>query len=391
MSSTGRRVSAASLMAPFVLGRDALDIRAAYADMRKRYVPLGHVATSLFDIALHDGKAKTSGQPIYRMLGASRDEIRAYASSPLLPSDQAYIDYCRQRYEQGFRAIKIHPYCVFDDDMRLVRTLIETFAERSIGWSLDVDGMYTFDQALRMGRVLDEAGWEFMEAPLPDTDLGGYKALTDALDLDVICSGNSFPDPQLIEFALQMGAWDRSRFDVTGIGGFTGAGEVVAAISSPRQDLRSAELGIHPHAGGEPAPDARSFDLPRLRAGHTGRDVRIRRQSRSYARTRTASSARAACPGWGSRWTGSGSSPASTRGARSRHDGQDRAGGGGVPPGPAGPPTTASRAAIGTSSLSPRATTGSRALAKATHRPRSSRRRSRWRLTIIWPRGSAPS
>ena len=91
--------SAASLMAPFVLGRDAFDIRAAYADMRKRYVPLGHIATSLFDIALHDGKAKTSGQPIYRMLGASRDEIRAYASSPLLSSDQAYIDYCRQMYE----------------------------------------------------------------------------------------------------------------------------------------------------------------------------------------------------------------------------------------------------------------------------------------------------
>ena len=76
--------SAASLMAPFVLGRDAFDIRAAYADMRKRYVPLGHVATSLFDIALHDGKAKTSGQPIYRMLGASRDEIRAYAFEPVV-------------------------------------------------------------------------------------------------------------------------------------------------------------------------------------------------------------------------------------------------------------------------------------------------------------------
>ena len=91
--------SAACLMAPFVLGRDAFDIRAAYADMRKRYVPLGHVATSLFDIALHDGKAKTSGQPIYRMLGASRDEIRAYASSPLLRTDQAYVNYCRQMYE----------------------------------------------------------------------------------------------------------------------------------------------------------------------------------------------------------------------------------------------------------------------------------------------------
>ena len=221
--------SAASLMAPFVLGKDVFDTRAVYVDMRKGYVPLGHIATSLFDIALHDGKAKTLGQPIYKMLGASRDQIRAYASSPLLPTDKAYVDYCRQMCEQGYRAIKIHPYCLFDDDMRLVRTLIETFAGYTIGWSLDVDEAYTFDQALRMGHILDEAGWEFFEAPLPDTDLNGYKALTNALDLDVVCGGNSLPNVQLIEFALEMGAWDRSRFDVTGIGGFTGAGEVAAA------------------------------------------------------------------------------------------------------------------------------------------------------------------
>ena len=224
--------AAASILAPFVLGRDACDIHAAYADMRKRYVPLGHVATSLFDIALHDGKAKTLGQPVCRMLGESRDKVHAYASSPLLRTDRAYIDYCGSMCEKGYSAIKIHPYCVFDDDMRLVRTLVGTFAGKRIGWSLDVDGAYTFDQALRMGQVLDDAGWEFFEAPLPDADLGGYKALADALDLDVICGGNTLPHPQLIEFALQMGAWDRSRFDVTGIGGFTGAGEVAAATQA---------------------------------------------------------------------------------------------------------------------------------------------------------------
>ena len=221
--------SAASLMAPFVLGRDAFDTRAAYADMRKRYVPLGHSATSLFDIALHDGKAKSIDKQMYRMLGAARHEVPAYASSPLLPTDRAYIDYCRDMLELGYRTIKIHPYCMFDDDARLVRTLVEEFAGRDINLSLDADGMYSFEQALWMGRLLDGTGWEFFEAPLPDTDLRGYKALADALNLDVVCSGNSLPNPQLIEFALEMGAWDRSRFDVTGIGGFTGAGEVVAA------------------------------------------------------------------------------------------------------------------------------------------------------------------
>ena len=223
--------SAASLMAPFVLGRDAFDTRTAYDDMRRRYVPLGHAATSLFDIALHDGKAKsqTPPTPLYRMLGVARHEISAYASSPLLPSDSANVDYCHRMLDAGYRAIKIHPYCVFEKDVTLVRTLAEEFDGRAIGLSLDSDGMYTRDQALRMGRILDDAGWEFFEAPLPDADLAGYRALADALDLDVICGGNTLLDARLIDHGLSMGAWDRSRFDVTGIGGFTGAGDAVAA------------------------------------------------------------------------------------------------------------------------------------------------------------------
>ena len=168
---------AAALMAPFVLGRDALDIGAAYRDMRRRYVPLGHLATSLFDIALHDGKAKSLNQPLYKMLGAARHEIRAYASSPLLPSDQAYVDYCRKMLNDGYRALKIHPYCMVEDDERLLRALIEEFGEQDIGWSFDADGSYTHAEAHRIGQTLDAAGWEFFEAPLPDTDLRGYKNL----------------------------------------------------------------------------------------------------------------------------------------------------------------------------------------------------------------------
>ncbi len=220
--------SSASLMAPFVLGRNILEIPQLYSAMRSRYVPLGHLATSLFDIAMHDGKAKTLGLPIYQMLGAVRDKILAYASSPLLPDDDAYLAYCHRMVDRGYRAIKVHPYCRFHDDMRLVKRLREEFAGQGIGWILDADGNYTLNQALRMGRVLDATGWEFFEAPIPDSDLSGYKALSDALDTDVICGGNSVPDLRLIQLALQMRSWDRSRFDATGIGGFTGGNEVMA-------------------------------------------------------------------------------------------------------------------------------------------------------------------
>lgn len=220
--------SAASLMAPFVLGRNILEIPQVYADMRSRYVPLNNMATSLLDIALHDGKAKTLGLPIYQMLGAVRDKIDAYASSPLLPDDDAYIAYCHRMLDRGYRAIKIHPYCRFKDDLRLVQRLREEFAGRGIGWILDADANYSLNQALRMGRVLDEHGWEFFEAPIPDSDLSGYKALSDVLDTDVVSGGNSVTDLRLIQLGLQMRSWDRTRFDVTGIGGFTGGNEGMA-------------------------------------------------------------------------------------------------------------------------------------------------------------------
>ncbi|MEM6549643.1 MAG: mandelate racemase/muconate lactonizing enzyme family protein [Pseudomonadota bacterium] len=113
--------AATCLMAPFVRGKCIYDIPQIYSDARSRYVPLGSLATSLMDIAPHDGKAKTLGVPIYKMLGAARQKFRAYASSPLLPDDGTYIAYCHAMLAEGYRTIKIHPYCHFEDDLRLVK------------------------------------------------------------------------------------------------------------------------------------------------------------------------------------------------------------------------------------------------------------------------------
>ncbi|MEM1164607.1 MAG: enolase C-terminal domain-like protein, partial [Pseudomonadota bacterium] len=224
-----RSVFAASgLMAPFVMGCSIHDIPKTYLHMRSRYVPLNHVATSLFDIALHDGKGKTLGLPIYKMLGAAQERVRAYASSPLFGDDDAYVAYVHEALEQGYTTIKIHPYCEFRDDMRLVKRLMREFEGQDIGWILDPDGNYSRDQALRIGRVIDRSGWEFFEAPLPDSNLKGYGALANALDIDVVYGGTTLPDMHLTELGLQLGAWDRVRFDAGGIGGFTGGNEAMA-------------------------------------------------------------------------------------------------------------------------------------------------------------------
>lgn len=222
----------AALMAPFLLGKPLYDIPQIAADMASRYVPLKHLSSSLFDIALHDAKAKSLNLPLYQMLGAAKQKVRAYASSPLLADIDEYIAYCHQMLDQGFNAIKIHPRCVFEQDYALVQALQAEFAGRDIGWSLDVDANYNLEQALKMGRLLDQYQWEFFEEPLPDADLDSYKVLADALDIDVICGGNSLPNLYLIKHAMQMRAWDRSRFDVTSIGGYSGAIKVMGATQA---------------------------------------------------------------------------------------------------------------------------------------------------------------
>ncbi len=227
----------AALMTPFLLGKGLYDIPRIQQELSGKYVPLKHLPISLFDIALHDAKAKSMGLPIYQMLGAAKDKVRAYASSPLLDTIEDYIQYCHQMLDQGFNAIKIHPRCVFEEDLALVHALQKEFSGKivggqSIGWSLDVDANYNLEQALKMGRVLDQYQWEFFEEPLPDADLDSYKVLADALDIDVICGGNSLPNAYLIKHAMQMRAWDRSRFDVTSIGGYTGAIKVMGATQA---------------------------------------------------------------------------------------------------------------------------------------------------------------
>ena len=221
-------VESASLMAPFLLGKGLFDIPKIYSECMSRYVPLKNVATSLFDIAMHDAKGKLLNLPIYKMLGQAQPKVRAYASSPLLENNEQYIDYCHQMLAQGFNAIKIHPRCVFQEDYSLVKALHAEFEGQDIGWSLDVDANYNRQQALRMGRLLDKYEWDFFEEPLSDTDFEGYRYLSENLDIDIVAGGNAVPNLQLINQALQRGSWDRVRFDFTTIGGFTNGSRVMA-------------------------------------------------------------------------------------------------------------------------------------------------------------------
>ena len=99
-------------------GQDPLDRnRIEELLYRRFYWPMR--SRGLLDMGLWDIAGKYYKQPVYRLLGASREKVLAYGSTAHHATDERYVETALTCKERGFKAIKLHPYCVADDDIRL--------------------------------------------------------------------------------------------------------------------------------------------------------------------------------------------------------------------------------------------------------------------------------
>ena len=214
-------------LAPILIGRDPLDRDAIWQDIRPRVFPLPPQALAALDIALWDLAGKVAGQPLYRMLAITRDRARdripAYASTPLFKDVPAYLDNVEKLLEKGFKAVKFHTWCIPELDLELARAVRKTYPGDEIAFMLDAEHNYDYAGALRVAQELEEMGFRWFEAPLHDSDLEGYRALTEAVNIPIIPSGNWFMELHSFRDAINTKAWGAARMDVAMMGGLTQA------------------------------------------------------------------------------------------------------------------------------------------------------------------------
>jgi L-alanine-DL-glutamate epimerase-like enolase superfamily enzyme len=227
-------------MAPIVVGRSILERERIWNDIKPKVYPRAPQAQSLLDVAIWDALAKSAGLPLYQLLGGALSKIRSYASTPMLESTEAYVDLVAQLKEEGYSAIKFHCWCEEYPDLKLVAAIHKAYGDRDTRFMLDVEQRYTFESALRVGRTLDEYGYEWFEAPISDSNLAGYKKLASELRVPIVCAGNTLTDPSLIAFALSHDCWDRVRVDALTCGGITPALKVMhlAAAHGVKTELQ---------------------------------------------------------------------------------------------------------------------------------------------------------
>ena len=220
------------LLAPIAVGADPLDIDVVwermYAAMRLRGHGSGFLleAMSGVDLALWDLAGKILGVPACKLLGgAYRDRVKVYASGlpGLTRVDDAaararLAQAARDLVGRGFRAIKLALGFGVDADAETVRVVREAVGAATLLLA-DAAGNYDVAAAGRLGRVLQDLGAGWLEAPVPPEHLDAHAQLAHALEIpiatDLLCTRY-----QVREFLVR-GALDIVQPDVCRSGGLT--------------------------------------------------------------------------------------------------------------------------------------------------------------------------
>ena len=201
-----------SLLEPMILGRDCLDTEIIWHELWKRFMDYARYGTivaalSGVDIALWDLKARILGQPLYKLLGGSRQsEIPCYATGHYfreVGEDEAVDIILREasrNLDQGFDALKLKIGKNLAFDLKVLRKVREKFSDTKL--MADSNHAYNMWQAVRVGRVLDELGYLFFEEPVAPHAFEQFALLRTKLDTPLAtgeCEQTRFGFRRLLE------------------------------------------------------------------------------------------------------------------------------------------------------------------------------------------------
>lgn len=220
-----------------VIGEDSDYTERIWEKLWARSRFFGHEGVSIFaisalDRACWDIVRQAAGKPLYRILGACRDDVPAYASGLWLTQtpDQLVAD--AQRFlAAGFRAIKMRvgkPR--IQDDVERVRIVREAIGPE-IALMVDANKRFTVDHAIRLGRRLEAFDLAWFEEPVPAHDLAGSAKVAAALDTP-IASGESEFTRYGFRAMLELQAADILMPDFARVGGLTEMMKVAAMAAA---------------------------------------------------------------------------------------------------------------------------------------------------------------
>ncbi|MGA2738662.1 MAG: mandelate racemase/muconate lactonizing enzyme family protein [Bryobacteraceae bacterium] len=200
-----------NVLKPIVIGHSPFEYERLWSEMFLNNLKYGTngallLAISAIDFALWDLMGKAVNLPVYRLLGGKfRDKVEVYASRSERRTDDNPKAIAQRLVEDvlpaGFHALKAHTHVTsprgYDADMDADHTVEEIAEIRrltgpDIKIMVDVNNAYTPQQAIKVGRKLQELDAFWLEEPVELLDLQGLARVADAIDVRIAAGEQQF-------------------------------------------------------------------------------------------------------------------------------------------------------------------------------------------------------
>jgi L-alanine-DL-glutamate epimerase-like enolase superfamily enzyme len=212
-------------------------------------------AISAVDTALWDLRARALGQPLFRLLGAYREEVPVYGSGGFTSySQRELIEQLSGWVELGITSVKMKVGKEWgtrlDEDVERVRAVRHAVGDAARLF-VDANGAYSVKQAIWQAARFADYGVTYFEEPVSSDHLGQLAFVRQHVPAQVqVAAGEYGYDPWYFRRMLESGAVDILQADATrclGITGFMQAATLAYAFSVPFSAHTAPS--IHAHAG----------------------------------------------------------------------------------------------------------------------------------------------
>lgn len=239
-------------LAPAIVGQPAYLIRGirdelwALTDYHGT-TGLALLGIAAIDIALWDILGRAAGQPVWRLLGARRDRVPAYAMVGWLDYELDELKrICEQALAQGFRGVKMKVGApTLEEDVARIEA-VRAAAGRTALVMVDANQVFSRAEALRRGRVYEELGCYWFEEPLRADDTDGLAELARALTIPIASGENNYGRRQF-RALFERRAVDIVQPDLRRAGGLTECLEIGLMADAFDVPYASHGGGVHLH------------------------------------------------------------------------------------------------------------------------------------------------
>ncbi|HEU5316345.1 MAG TPA: mandelate racemase/muconate lactonizing enzyme family protein [Chloroflexota bacterium] len=239
-------------LTPEVIGEDPFQVR-RIRDKLWRHTDyhgstgLSLLGVSAIDVALWDLMGHALGQPVWRLLGAARDRMPAYAMVGWLNfSNEELKPIAEKAVRQGFTGVKMKVGSpTLDEDVTRIEA-VRSVVGKDFRIMVDANQVFSVQEALIRGRVYQELGCFWFEEPLRADDHAGLAELADKLDMRIASGENDFGKRQFRDL-FERRAVDVVQPDLRRAGGATECLEIAALADAFGVAYASHGGGPHLH------------------------------------------------------------------------------------------------------------------------------------------------